>query len=237
MDGESPSLAVGPIRRGKVKGLAVMEHHPAGGQVDDDGLTGVDPVARIEKGVGLLRHFVVDGGEMRSRDDVHRAVFAIDVIKGQPTAYEIGRHALPVGIVLVPENGISLTGGLVKGLIVKELEVGAEKILHDVQDAFVVEQLAKNQAALAHLHNLKHLGTGVVLLVDAVGVVDREIAEIPGLTGLAEKTVVLIPEDIHEVVVEKLTDREVAIGGEPGDLARGQRTRCGFHFILPSESP
>ena len=98
-----------------------------------------------------------DGAQVGSGYDVHRPVFAIDVIEREPATEEIGGCTLPVRIVLMPEDGFPLAGGFVERLVVEKLDVRPEKTLDDVENAIIVEQLSIEQAALAHLHNLQHL--------------------------------------------------------------------------------
>ena len=77
--------------------------------------------------------------EMGTGDELHRAVVHIHIIQGEPTTDQVGRCTTPVGIVLVPEDGPTMIGRFVERLIVKKLDVGAEQIFNDVEDAVVVD--------------------------------------------------------------------------------------------------
>ena len=103
---------------------------------------------------------------------MHRAIVDIYIIKCQPATDKVGRHALPIGVVLVPKDRAAVVGGFVEGLVMEELDIGADKILGDLEDTLIVQQLPKVEAAFAHLHNLQHLLIGVVFFIEIVGVVD-----------------------------------------------------------------
>ena len=222
MNGECASLTVGFVWRCVVKGLTVVDHSASSGQIDDGGLVGVHVVARIEEGLGAFRWLMLDGVEVRSGYDVHGAVFAIHVIQREPAADEVDGHTAPVGVVLVPEDRVSVVSGLEEGLIVEELDVGAEEVLDDVEDPIIVEELSKQQTSFAHLCDLQHLAVGACLFLDAVGVVDGQVTILSCVPGFVEQAIVLSAQCFDDVIVEQLSDGKVAVRVESGYLVRAQ---------------
>ena len=92
---------------------------------------------------------------------------------------------------------------LVQGLVVKQLQVGADQVFGNVEEAVVVQEPAVEDAALAHLHDLQHLfvrGGGRLPL--GAG----EVAHPRGLAGLGEKAVVLLPQLAHFPFLEQGAD-------------------------------
>ena len=97
---------------------------------------------------------MADWVQMRPREELHRTIVCIHVIQREPRAHEVCRCAAPIGIVLVPVDGTAMIGWLVESLVVEQLDVGANEIFDDIEDALVVELAAKMDVALTHLHNL-----------------------------------------------------------------------------------
>ena len=114
----------------------------------------------------------------------------------------------------MPKDGAAVVGGFVEGLVVEELDIRADEVFGNVEDAGVVEQLPEVDAALAHLHDLQHLLVGTVLFVEVVGVVDGQVAEAPVLARLGKEAVVFIAQQGDEVVVEQLADDDEAAAAE-----------------------
>ena len=105
----------------------------------------------------------------------------------------------------------------------EELDVGSDQVLDHIEDAVVVEQIAVVDVAFAHLHDLEHLGAGLVFGVEVVGIVDREVAE-PALAaaGAFEFAVIFAAQQFDFVVLEDLANVEVAVDPEAVDLFFGQ---------------
>ena len=155
-----------------------------------------------------------DGRQVRFGQQVHGTVGHIDIVERHPATNQVGWHTFPVGVVLVPKDGAAVVGGFVEGLVVEELDIGADEVFGNVEDAGVVEQLPEVDAALAHLHDLQHLLVGTVLFVEVVGVVDGQVAEAPVLARLGKEAIVFIAQQGDEVVVEQLADDDEAAAAE-----------------------
>ena len=218
VDCEGAALAVGCVGRGAVQGLAVVQGDAAGGQVGDDGLAVVDQFAHIEQDIAALGLVVNHGAQVRAGDELHGAVVQVYVVEREPAADQIGGQAFPVGVVLVPEYGAAVVGRLVDGLVVEELDVGAENVFDDVEKAFVVGELVEADVVLGDLHELEQL-----LLVVAVVVVvfagDGQVADGTfAAAGEGEFGVVFGAHLVDEVIFEHFADDQETVFPEAGDL-------------------
>ena len=148
-------------------------------------------VAQVEEGAGLGRALVGNQMPVRSGDQVHGPVRHVHVVQGEPATHQVGGGALPVAVVLVPEDGTALPGRLEERLVVEKLDVGPEQGLDDVQDGLVIQQFPELDAALAHLHDLQHLLPGFPLLVLVFRVIDGEVAVPAAFARCVECAVVL----------------------------------------------
>ena len=231
VDGEGPARPVGDVGRGVVHGLAVVEHGAARGQVDHRRLLRFGLFAQVEEGAGLGGPFVGDQEPVRPGDQVHGPVRHVHVVQGEPAAHQVGGSALPVVVVLVPEDGTALPGRLEERLVVEKLDVGPEQGLDDVQDGSVVEQFPELDAALAHLHDLQHLRPGFALPVLVFRVIDGEVAVPAAFARGLEYAVVLIPKRCDVVVVQQFAGHQEPLVLERANLLDSQPA-MGFRLCL-----
>ena len=113
-----------------------------------------------------------------------------------------------------------MVGRLVDGLVVEELDVGAENVFDDIEKAFVVGELVEADVVLGDLHELEQL---LLLLVVAVVVVvfagDGQVADGTfAAAGEGEFGVVFGAHLVDEVIFEHFADDQETVFPEAGDL-------------------
>ena len=126
--------------------------------------------------------------------------------------------AFPIGVVLVPEHGAAIVCGFKEGLVVKELDIGPDQILGDIEDTRVVEQVAEGQTAFAHLHDLQHLFVRREFFLQIVRVADGQIAKAVARARLGKYAVVLAAQYLEGVGVEQGANGEKAARAKRIDL-------------------
>src|SRR5437867_4292021 len=119
MNSKGAALAWGGVRRGLMERLAVMDRDPARRQINHHLLALIDLPTAIKQGVGRLRLIMAHWAQMRTRDELHGAIVLIDIIQSEPGADEVGRSALPIGVVLMPENRTTMVRWFVQCLVVE----------------------------------------------------------------------------------------------------------------------
>ena len=176
----------------------------------------------------IIGAFVTVGGQVRAGDQGHGASGDIHVIQSEPATDQVGRHALPVAVVLVPVDGPAVVGRLEEGLIVEQLNIGSDQILDDIEDTFVVKQPPVEDAALAHLHDLQHLFGGALVVALGRTTIGRQIAVAVTVASLVEEAVILLPQRLYLTVFEQLADNDEAVAPKGVDLLLGQGAVGGF---------
>ena len=124
----------------------------------------------------------------------------------------------------MPVDGSAVVCRLEEGLVMEELDVGSDQVLDHIEDAVVVEQIAVVDVAFAHLHDLEHLGAGLVFGVEVVGIVDCEVAGTR--SGRCERVSnsrsYSRAQQFDFVVREDFANVEVAVDPKAVDLFFGQ---------------
>ena len=219
MDGVGTTLTVGVIGRREVQGLAVMEEGAASRQGDRVGPVTIH-VACIQQ---HITPFVIDGMQMRSRQQVHGPIVDVDIIQREPATHQIGWQAAPVGVVLVRVNRPTVVRWFEQCLIMEELDIGADQVLGNVQHGLMVEHLSEGERSLTHLHDLQHLFFGTVIMPLRRATISGEIAVFLRSAGLFEEAVVFGTQFFQDTFFDQLANGDVAIPMEIADLLLRER--------------